>query len=251
MKLSNRKSILIYSIVTITLASIICFIAYSSSNINISILSVLTPLIVAVILTSYSEGKEGLKKLFVTETKKISLKWIILSLLALPFFAALSMLTELQFDFSEFSLRTTQLLPQVIVIVVIAIGEEYGWRAYLLPKLMTKYNVFTSGIISGFIWGIWHFPGYLIGTGTPLELPFAIFMIWVVIVSLIMAWAYYYTRSVLSAIFIHISANAAFNYLRILPEFTGNMTAFYIFMGYTAVFTVVIYALKKELLKNS
>ena len=247
MKLSNKKSILLYTIISIGLASITCFIAYTTKNINISILSVFTPTIVAILLTYYSEGKEGLKQLLVKQTtKRISIKWVLISLLGIPFFAVLAMLTQLQFNFSELSLRTTQLLPQIIVIVLIALGEEYGWRGYLLPKLMTKYSVFVSGLISGFIWGIWHFPAYLIGTGTPLEMSFVVFMVWVLLGSLFFSWIYYYTRSVLLAMFVHISANATFNYLFILPEFTGDMTNFYIFMGYALVFVILVYLLNKK-----
>ena len=52
-------------------------------------------------------------------------------------------------------------MPQVIVIVLIALGEEYGWRGFLLPALMKKFNLFYSSIILGLIWGCWHFPAYL------------------------------------------------------------------------------------------
>lgn len=49
---------------------------------------------------------------------------------------------------------------------VFAFGEEFGWRGYLLPKLMPlgKRNAY---IILGIIWGLWHAPLILIGFNYP------------------------------------------------------------------------------------
>jgi hypothetical protein len=54
------------------------------------------------------------------------------------------MLASLDFDISRFHLRTTQLLPQVFVKILIAIGEEYGRREFLLPRLKGKINVYIQ-----------------------------------------------------------------------------------------------------------
>ena len=77
----------------------------------------------------------------------------------------------------------------------IAIGEEFGWRAYLLPKLMERFtgaepasgsaeetvpaDLYTAGarkaaLLIGVIWGVWHWPGdiiaIMINPGTPIFL---------------------------------------------------------------------------------
>jgi len=116
----------------------------------------------------------------------------------------------------------------------------------LLPRLMKKMNVLYSSIILGLIWGLWHFPAYLIGTGVPLEMDFLVFLLWVVLGTLFMSWIYYYTRSVLTSILVHISANAAFNYLLILPEFTGSMNTFWLFILYLSVFIITVYYLSRK-----
>lgn len=190
--------------------------------------------------------------LFVKQTvKKNALKWLLMSLIGIPIVASLAVLTSLHFDISRLHLRTTQLLPQAVVIVLIAIGEEYGWRGYLLPRLMKKLNVFHSSIILGLIWGLWHFPAYLIGKGVPLEMDFPVFLLWVVLGTLFISWIYYYTKSVLTSIFAHISANAAFNYLPILPEFTGNMDTFWWLILYlTILMLVVYYFCRKDLING-
>jgi membrane protease YdiL (CAAX protease family) len=157
----------------------------------------------------------------------------------------------LNFDISKFSLRTYQLMPQLVVIILIALGEEYGWRGFLLPRLMNKFNLFYSSIILGLIWGFWHFPAYLIGTGVPLQMSFMVFLLWVILGTLFISWIYYYTKSVLTSILAHIGANAAFNYLLILPEFTGSMNTFWIFIFYLSMMMMIVFYVKrKDLIKD-
>jgi len=49
------------------------------------------------------------------------------------------------------------------------LGEELGWRGYLLPKLRSFFSDRTALVVSGAIWGIWHLPvivmGHNYGTG--------------------------------------------------------------------------------------
>lgn len=49
-------------------------------------------------------------------------------------------------------------------------GEEFGWRAYLLPKLQ-PLGAKKAALLSGVIWGVWHWPviamGYNYGVGYP------------------------------------------------------------------------------------
>lgn len=248
----EKKEIIIFSVIVIALSSLICFISYNLDNSNLSILAVFTPSLVALVLTAITKGKKGVLELFVKQTvKKTAFKWLLLSVIGIPVLASQAMLTSLSFDISKFGLRTTQLLPQIVVIVLIAIGEEYGWRGFLLPRLMKKFNVFYSSIILGLIWGVWHFPAYLIETGVPLNMHFLVFLLWVVIGTLFISWIYYYTKSVLTSILIHISANAAFNYLLILPEFTGSMNTFWLFILYLSVLMILVYWFRrKDLIKG-
>lgn len=49
-------------------------------------------------------------------------------------------------------------------------GEEWGWRGYLLPKLLLRFQPVTAVVLDGLIWGIWHAPlvalvGLNYGTG--------------------------------------------------------------------------------------
>ena len=45
-------------------------------------------------------------------------------------------------------------------------GEEFGWRGYLLPKLM-PLGKFKAYLIGGVLWGLWHAPLILVGFNYP------------------------------------------------------------------------------------
>jgi membrane protease YdiL (CAAX protease family) len=47
-----------------------------------------------------------------------------------------------------------------------ALGEELGWRGYLLPKLL-PLGQGRAILISGVIWGVWHWPAILQGHNYP------------------------------------------------------------------------------------
>ena len=55
---------------------------------------------------------------------------------------------------------------------VMALGEEYGWRGYLLPKLLPLGEV-KAAVIVGAIWALWHTPILIAGLNYPGVAPLA------------------------------------------------------------------------------
>jgi membrane protease YdiL (CAAX protease family) len=47
-------------------------------------------------------------------------------------------------------------LTSIVFIVIGAIGEEIGWRGYLLILLVKKYTWLKSSFILGVLWAFWH-----------------------------------------------------------------------------------------------
>jgi len=64
----------------------------------------------------------------------------------------------------------TGLLAAPILNAIPVLGEEFGWRAYLQPKLMPSGGARTM-VLMGIIWGLWHAPliamGHNYGTVYP------------------------------------------------------------------------------------
>jgi membrane protease YdiL (CAAX protease family) len=59
-------------------------------------------------------------------------------------------------------------LLQVLIVgpvinIIPTMGEELGWRGYLLPKLRTLFSDRLSLVLSGVIWGLWHAPVIILG----------------------------------------------------------------------------------------
>lgn len=240
----RQYQLLIFFVVTLFLSAVIATVAIVIGDKNLTILSVLTPSLTAIALTAFFDGKSGLKDLLIKQTKqRFKFRWLVISLIMFPILALIAISIHSLFDGPDLALRTTQLLPQMIVIVLIALGEEYGWRGYALPKLEEKYSALTASLILGLVWGFWHFPGYLIGVGVPLEMPFYVFLLWVLGATILMTWVYNNTKSVLTATILHITANATFNYLSILPEFTGQMVTFGLFLGLVWLVSITVVGL--------
>jgi len=49
------------------------------------------------------------------------------------------------------------------------LGEELGWRGYLLPKLLERFSPRAAVLITGAIWGIWHAPMIALGHNYGLD----------------------------------------------------------------------------------
>ena len=46
------------------------------------------------------------------------------------------------------------------------LGEELGWRGFLLPRLAARQGPLRASLVVGLLWGLWHLPAFwLPGTG--------------------------------------------------------------------------------------
>jgi membrane protease YdiL (CAAX protease family) len=87
----------------------------------------------------------------------------------------------------------------------VAIGEEFGWRAYLLPKLMKRFtggepapdgNLYAAGarkasLLIGLIWGVWHWPLYLMTLSLTPDFPLLYLLVYPVstcCMSVLLCW---------------------------------------------------------------
>ena len=52
---------------------------------------------------------------------------------------------------------------QGVVLSFAALGEELGWRGYMMPKLIELMGMPKAIIIGGIIWGLWHAPLTCVG----------------------------------------------------------------------------------------
>ena len=139
------------------------------------------------------------------------------------------------------------LVPDFIFLTIAAgIGEEFGWRGFLLPRLQTRHNALVSGLIVGVAWATWHIPMFFI-KGTiqyeqgmqsgllPVILGYSAF---VIANSVQFTWLFNNTRgSVLLAAVFHGASNTWAGYLSMgNSPFGGILTL----MALSVLITVVI-----------
>jgi CAAX protease family protein len=93
---------------------------------------------------------------------------------------------------------------------VLTFGEEYGWRGYLLPKLLPLGEV-KAAVIVGLIWGPWHAPMLAAGLNYSSVNPLAaigIFIITATALSLLLSRAYLAAGG---ALLVPVIMHASFN----------------------------------------
>ncbi len=93
--------------------------------------------------------------------------------------------------------------------VLFTMGEELGWRGFLLPQLL-PLGQWKAMLISGVIWGVWHMPAILQGHNYPGYPVLGVFMmiVFCVLLGIIISWMYLNTKSPWVAALAHGSINA-------------------------------------------
>jgi uncharacterized protein len=121
------------------------------------------------------------------------------------------------------------------------LGEEFGWRGFLLPRLMERFSVLPACLLGGTIWAFWHWPLFYQGiVKSPAQ---GIFfpLTFITGLSFLIAAVYLRTRSLLLAMLTHWSSNAVQSligkYLPGLPNDINNDLAFgWCLLGVLALF---------------
>jgi len=89
------------------------------------------------------------------------------------------------------------------------LGEELGWRGYLLKSLQNK-KLLPASLIIGTVWGLWHFPLILLGHNYPQHPAAGVGMmvIWCILLTPMMIYIVIKSKSVITAAIFHGANNA-------------------------------------------
>ena len=204
----------------------------------------LGPLVSGLVLTALVNGRAGFQELFSRLTKwRVNPRWYAIALLTAPLLAV-SILLAL-------SLVSPAFLPAIVtaddkaalLMMGIAIGliggglmEEPGWTGFATPKLRRRRGVLSTGLIVGFLWGVWHFLPTYWGSGDSagalslvLLLPPSFFYIAVLpAYRVLMVSVYDRTKSLLVIILMHASLTASTLFI-FAPSVEGaNLILYYL-----------------------
>ena len=202
-----------------------------------------------VILTATVSGKAGLGEMFRRLLIwRVGVGWWAFAVFALCLMYLGGLVLSSLVSGSTLELNLTLPLYMILPLIIkqfftdSGLGEELGWRGFLLPRLQARHNALVSSIIVGMAWGLWHLPLFLVPSVPPL---YEIAQVYGVVPSLLgfsvfftVPWAILYTwlynntkGSLLLAGVFH--AAQAWMALFMDPD---NMIA--PFLGYTAIMVI-------------
>jgi membrane protease YdiL (CAAX protease family) len=198
------------------------------------------PLVFAVLLTWYIEGKKGLGILFHSFLKwkvhpgwyVFAFSWKFLFTYVGIAFLVLVGVTEWpgwvvdNFFGGDYS-QMNGWLMNLPFILGIAFVEETAWMKYCVTKLQERYTALTACILTGVAWGAWYLPMLLLGEGTPDGYPWHIFLLSMVALAIILGWTFNMTQSGMVLLIMQIISNCAFFVIPVLPGW-WNMDPIYI-----------------------
>ena len=221
------------------------------------------PTLAAIITTVYFEGSIGLRALLGKLLLWRSSPKVYLAIFALPaFFMFLGIFIFHLFvgPVGDINTNKIALIPSIIGYSILAgpMGEELGWRGFLLPKLLEKLSTVKASILIGLIWCTWHIPlffgptGALISNGDITFLNVSIYLLATICLSYLFTYISAITNaSVLIAILTHLSVNAALP-IFLFPKLTSPENVLIVFKLTTIpliLFTAYI-ATKNEIQKS-
>lgn len=134
--------------------------------------------------------KEGLENSYLRINLKGNLKYYIASVLVPLAYVLATMMISLIMYSKEFTLAemidfgnipvtaggTLLTLSVIFYLFIPFFGEEFGWRAYLTPKLTELMPEPVAVLVSGVIWGLWHAPLTCSGHNFGVDYPFFPFL---------------------------------------------------------------------------
>jgi hypothetical protein len=109
-------------------------------------------------------------------------RWSVLAVLVPIVIVATTIAVATATGLAVFHLGGTQPMWEVLMLLLVvgtpvsallAFGEEYGWRGYLLPRLLPLGEVRASLVVA-LIWAPWHLPVLLVGLNFPGKNPLAV-----------------------------------------------------------------------------
>jgi uncharacterized protein len=194
------------------------------------------PAVAAFIAAYYKDRNTGVQNILRSLVRwKIQPRWFVLGF-AWPVLAVGAGIIAAHF-FANMPLKPAAAFTPHMILVFFAmalvdgpLGEEIGWRGFLLPELLAKMNPAVAGMLVGCIWWMWHIPLYLADGKATLWIPY---LLQTIALSLIFTWFFLRTsQSILFAIFLHNMANYPIYLSRnLFPQLHNAQVGLYVYFA--------------------
>lgn len=100
-------------------------------------------------------------------------------------------------------------LPLLLVLVLTdGLGEELGWRGFLLPRQLQHLSRLWASCLLGVIWALWHLPLFYTDGAALAGSSFLVMLLEFPAVSILYTWIFEHTHgSALIAVLLHAATN--------------------------------------------
>ncbi|RID82405.1 CPBP family intramembrane metalloprotease [Peribacillus asahii] len=99
------------------------------------------------------------------------------------------------------------ILITILLNLFTVLGEEYGWRGYLLPKFTEQWGKTKATVILGIIWALYHVPAvFFLASTTGIRNPMLLCLIQagcVFAISFPFSYCYYLSENIIPVLFLH------------------------------------------------
>lgn len=222
--MKNNKSLIRFFAITIIVTWILWLpsvLNYYDINVPvvflvISMMASFTPSIVGLIYLKKERSKTEFKQQLKSRlTVKVPVKWYLIIMMMFPLSAGISYLLMTRvtvFEKAELLSNPIMIMPVFFQILFIggALGEEFGWRGYALPKLLKIMSPLRASLIIGVIWSVWHLPLFFMEGTVQSNLPIWQFMIQNTLIAFFYTWIFINTHGNLwLMILLHAVANTS------------------------------------------
>lgn len=173
--------------------------------------TVWAPTIIALAVTFFSNGVAGLK----LEVGRLrfagcSGRWFTAGALFPPLATALAIWSaRAAGDSSPFTPLSAIPVMVIIQLMTGAVGEELGWRGFLLPRIGKRFGAMAAAWLMAILWSLWHIAGFLF-PGTPHHqlIPLVPFLLFSAFFGVYLAFIFNRTGgSILATILAHLALN--------------------------------------------
>ena len=255
MNIIRNKALKVFFVLTIVLSATIDILIVKTGNSIFYLLLMWSPAIGALAANIYeqlaSKEKFNIKKLLnglgfrLCNIKYVSLGILLpLIYLLIPYIIYWIKYPD---NFAYTGVPINLILSDCLPVMVIgiggslfsAIGEEIGWRGYMVPALNEKYGTKKALVISSLFWCLWHFPLIIFDaymSDLPLYYQLPMFVLCIFPVGIICGVYALKTNSVWPSAFLHAAHN---NYDQtVFQVITRGENMFY-YVSETGIVTVI------------
>lgn len=209
------------------------------------------PSLAALVLAAREKG--GVRALLRSCVRwRIGCRWYAAALLGPPLLVALAFGVTLLFGQSPGALASLDKavwLPVLFLMILVLggpLGEELGWRGYLLPRLLERAGPLKASFAVATFWFLWHVPLFWLEGASQQGSSIALFAAMVAAFSVLFTWLWLGTGgSLLAALLAHTMINLASVCTEaVFPALSETDVDDFVLAGLLAIAAILVVAFK-------